>query len=52
MDSYWGFLVGRTTAKSLIGPEGSWEQAMRFLGLLPNRRSKLISNENGRDEIG
>ena len=25
-----GVLVGRTTAKVLIGPEGSWEWARRF----------------------
>jgi hypothetical protein len=30
MDSYWGFLVGRTTAKAPTGPEGSWEQVGRF----------------------
>ena len=45
------FLVGQTTAKVPIGPEGSWERAGVLLGLLPNGRSRLIYSENGHHGI-
>jgi hypothetical protein len=50
MNSYWGFLVGQTTAKAPTEPEGSWEWAP-LLGLLSNGRSKLIGSENRRHGI-
>ena len=51
MDSYWGFLVGRTAAKAPTGPEGELGTGRALLGLLPNGQSRLIGSENGRHEI-
>ena len=48
---YWGFLVGRTTAKGAVRTRGELGTGQMLLGFLPNGWSKLIDSENGRHGI-